>query len=77
MKHVEGCMLPLKHEGNCDARKPVTLDYTGYNGARRKRKVSPVNLMHESIGWSLGVIDHEDGKHKFFAMRGIHSWKEA
>jgi len=30
---------------------------------------------HPAPEWLLGAIDADDGKHKFFPMRNIHSWK--
>lgn len=77
------CRLPRRHEGQCDVRPPVIIDYTNWKGKRRKRKVSPLQMSrmacppwHPEEELLLGAIDHEDGKHKFFPLRNIHSWIE-
>lgn len=77
------CTLPRKHEGVCDMKAPVEIDYTNWKGTRRKRRVFPVGNFiygsdpwHPREQWMVEAIDHEDGKTKMFPIEQIHSWRE-
>lgn len=77
------CRLPKPHEGTCDIRPPVLIDYRNWKGIRRIRPIFPLTMSklanppwHLDEEWSIGAIDGEDGKHKFFPMKNIFGWKE-
>jgi len=78
------CVLPGTHEGKCDYRPPVEVDYVNWKGQRRKRRIAPTGQFlrsasppwHPEEQWLIGAIDCEDGKHKFFAAAGLRRWGE-
>lgn len=65
------------------------IDYTNWRGERRKRSISPMHLVfgikppwHEKPGWLLFARDLDLEKQtnklefRWFALRGIHSWRD-
>jgi predicted DNA-binding transcriptional regulator YafY len=55
----------------------VEIDYDD-DGARRGRKIDPVELWFNGSQWYLRAHDLENaGEMTFFAMAGIHQWKDA
>lgn len=78
------CVLPNPHEGEHDYRAPVVIDYTNWKDRRARRRISPTGGLvwmsnepwHPAEQWLVPAICHEDGKHKYFALSGIHAWRE-
>lgn len=78
------CVLPAQHEGICDKKAPVDVEYTNWKNVRRMRRLSPTGEIiytdsppyHPESQWMIAAIDHDDGKRKLFPLAKIHSWME-
>ncbi len=66
-----------------DIGKPVTIDYTNWQGIRSKRRIVPHHLVwgsnqwHKEDQWFIDAIDADnpDKGKRYFALAGIHSWE--
>lgn len=61
----------------------VWIDYTNWKGVRAKRLIIPRRIVfgtteyHPNSQWLLEALDVQKGESRTFAMRDIHSWKDA
>jgi len=60
----------------------VLIDYTNWQGVRRPRIITPIDLhfgnneWHKKDQWLLEARDEETGQIRFIALANIHSWKQ-
>lgn len=63
--------------------RDVIIDYTNWQGVRAERRVSPQfflfdsNEWHPEPQWLMCAFDYSKGENRTFAMKDIHSWKDA
>jgi hypothetical protein len=60
----------------------VEIDYTNWGSERRLRVIHPFEWAwtssewHTEPGWMVHATDIEDGKAKWFALSGVHAWRD-
>lgn len=65
------------------SERAVIIDYTNHRGERGERMITPhgmwwgVTQWHPEAQWMLDAMDEGKGDGRTFAVKDIHSWRQA